>query len=182
MEVFVCGCCDAMVPGRLKGRGHRIRKRLNVESNVLYAKIGAEMAVAGMFLKGNFAHIATLDGTQDKHALIDRDFKSMEMGKNPTQEDVAALREKIEKYVKKNGITQIVLNRRITAGQMAGAAGTFLWEGILLAVSPVPLTFLHAATIRATDKKKGTLKTLRSGDPENAFLDKAYDFGFEGLK
>jgi hypothetical protein len=140
------------------------------------------MAVAGMFLKGNFAHIVTLEGTQDKHAFIDQDFKSMEMVKNPTQEDVAALREKIEKYVEKNKITQIILNRRITAGQMAGAAGTFLWEGILLATSPVPLTFLHQATIRATDKKKGNLKTLRSGEPENAFTDKAYDFAFEGLE
>jgi hypothetical protein len=136
-----------------------------------------------MFLKGNFAHIATLEGTQEKHTLIDQDFQSMEMGKNPTQEDVAALRGKIEKYIEKNRVTRIVLNRRITAGQMAGAPGTFLWEGILLAVSPVPLKFVHAATIRATNKNKGELKTLKSGDPEaNVMFDKAYDFGFEGLE
>jgi hypothetical protein len=134
-----------------------------------------------MFLKGNFAYVATLEGTQKQHALVDQDFKLMEMGKNPTQHDVAAIREKIEKYIENNRVTQIVLNRRITAGQMAGAPGTFLWEGILLAVSPVPLKFVHAATIRATDKKMGELKTLKSGDPEDVMFDKAYDFGFEGL-
>ncbi len=141
------------------------------------------MAVTGMFLKGNFAHIVTLAGTQAKHDLVDRDFKNMELGKNPTQEDVAAIRENISKYIEKNSITQIVLNRRVTAGQMAGAAGTFLWEGILLVVSPVPLKFIHAATIRATNKKKGALKTLKSQNPEeNVQFDKAYDFAFEGLE
>ena len=141
------------------------------------------MAVTGMFLKGNFAHVVTLTGTQTKHDLIDRDFKNMELGKNPTQEDVAAIRENITKYIEKNSITQIVLNRRVTAGQMAGAAGTFLWEGILLVVSPVPLKFVHAATIRATNKKKGGLKTLKSRNPEeNVPFDKAYDFAFEGLE
>jgi hypothetical protein len=140
------------------------------------------MAVTGMFLKGNFAHVATLAGTQTKHDLIDQDFKNMELGKNPTQEDVTALRENISKYIEKNSITQIVLNRRVTAGQMAGAAGTFLWEGILLAVSPIPLKFVHPATIRATNKKKGELKTLKSQNPEeNVLFDKAYDFAFEGL-
>ena len=141
------------------------------------------MAVTGMFLKGNFAHIITLDGSQRKHAMVDQDFNNIELEKNPTQKDVAALGKKIEQYIKRNNITQIVLNRRITAGQMAGAAGTFLWEGILLSLSPVPLKFVHAATIRATNKKKGELKTLKSENPEeNVPRDKAYDFAFEGLK
>ncbi len=141
------------------------------------------MAVTGMFLKGNFAHIVTLDGTESKHAMVDQGFKNMELGKNPTQKDVLALRKKVEKYIEKNNITQIVLNRRVTAGQMAGAAGTFLWEGILLSISPVPLKFVHAATIRATNKKKGALKTLKSPNPEeNVPRDKAYDFAFEAFK
>ncbi len=141
------------------------------------------MAVTGMFLKGNFAHIVTLDGTQSKHSMLDQNFNTMELVKNPTQKDVGALRKKIETYIEKNNITQIVLNRRITAGQMAGAPGTFLWEGILLSLSPVPLKFVHAATIRATNKKKGELKVLKSENPEeNVPRDKAYDFAFEGLK
>ena len=138
------------------------------------------MPVAGMLLKGNFAHIVTLDGTEGSHSFIDEDFKSMELNKNPTQKDVAALRDKILAYIDRNKITRIVLNRRVTAGQMAGAAGTFLWEGILLTMSPVPLKFVHAATIRATDKKKGELKTKKP--EENVLLGKAYDFAFEGLK
>ncbi len=137
------------------------------------------MAVAGMFLKGNFAHIVTLEGTQSSHTFVDKEFTNMEIGKNPSQEDVVALSETINKYIEKNKISQIVLNRRVTAGQMAGAAGTFLWEGILLTMSPVPLKFIHVATIRATDKKRGDLKTAKPED--NVPLGKAYDFAFEGL-
>ena len=137
------------------------------------------MSTMGIYLKGNFANIVTLEGTQSSHSFVDKDVCSIELGKNPTQKDVAALRETLAKHIEKNKVTQIVLNRRVTAGQMAGAAGTFLWEGILLAVSPVPLQFVHTATIRATDKKCGELKSQKPADNES--LAKAYDFAFEGL-
>jgi hypothetical protein len=139
------------------------------------------MTVAGIFLKGNNANIVTLEGTRSSHELVDKGFNKLEIGKNPTQKDVAALTSKLTAYIEKNGVTEITLNRRVTAGQMAGAAGTFLWEGILLTMSPVPLKFVHVATIRATDKKCGDLKT-RKPPEENALLAKAYDFAFEGLK
>ncbi len=139
------------------------------------------MASAGIFLKGNYAHIVTLEGTRSKHDFVNEDFCKLELGKNPTQKDVAVLMGLLAKHIEKNKIKQIVLNRRVTAGQMAGAAGTFIWEGILLATSPVPLKFVHVATIRATDKKCGELKTKRPPE-ENVALNKAYDFAFEGLK
>lgn len=138
------------------------------------------MAVVGMFLKGNFAHIVTLEGTRSEHEFVDEDVKSWELGKNPTREDVAGYGDALKAFVEKNGVTEIVLNRRVTAGQMAGAAGTFLWEGILLSLSPVPLRFVHVATVRSTDKKVGDLKKLRPED--DVPLGKAYDFAFEGLK
>jgi hypothetical protein len=138
------------------------------------------MASAGIFLKGNFAHIITLDGTKKEHNLIDKKFDKLELVKNPTQKDVEKIKNTLFKYIEKNSISRITLNRRITAGQMAGAAGTFLWEGILLASSPVPLVFVHAATLRATAKKSGELK---KSFPEDKILPaKAYDFAFEGLK
>ena len=133
-----------------------------------------------MFLKGNLAHIVTLDGTRKSHSFVDPDLRNMEMGKNPTKEDVAGHLATLKTHIEKNGITEIVLNRRVTAGQMAGAAGTFLWEGILLTACPVPLKFVHVATIRATDKKVGDLKSLKP--EEDVLLGKAYDFAFEGLK
>jgi len=139
------------------------------------------MAVAGIFLKGNFANIVTLDGTRENHHYVDEAFDRLEMGKNPTQKEAAKLKEVLLGYIEKNGITAMVLNRRVTAGQMAGAAGTFIWEGFLLAISPVPLTFVHVATIRATDKKCGELKTKRPPE-EKVALNKAYDFAFEALK
>lgn len=138
------------------------------------------MAVAGFFLKGNFAHIVTLDGTKKSHKFIAESFNKVEMGKNPTQKDVAALLKKLKKYIDDNGVTQITLNRRITAGQMAGAAGTFLWEGILLAGISLPLSFVHAATLRSTAKKFGEYKLPI--EEENVLKSKAYDFAFEGLK
>ncbi len=139
------------------------------------------MAVAGIFLKGNFAHIVTLDGTRSSHEFVDEDFNKVELGKNPTQKDVVALTQTLTKHIEKNNITEITLNRRVTAGQMAGASGTFLWEGILLTMSPIPLKFVHVATVRATEKKCGDLKTKKPPE-ENVPLGKAYDFAFEGLK
>lgn len=137
------------------------------------------MAVAGIFLKGNFAHIVTLEGTRSSHTFVDEDFNKVELEKNPTQKSVSALSDTINKYIEKNKITEIIINRRVTAGQMAGAAGSFLWEGILLTMSPVPLRFVHTATVRATEKKNGDLKTLKP--EEDIPLGKAYDFAFEGL-
>lgn len=139
------------------------------------------MTVAGFFLKGNAANIVTLDGTRQSHEWVDERFERMELGKNPTQKDVAVLRQSLGEYIERNGVTRITVNRRVTAGQMAGAAGTFLWEGILLATSPVPLKFVHVATLRATDKKDGALKTKKPPE-EKVLLAKAYDFAFEGLK
>lgn len=139
------------------------------------------MTVAGIFLKGNNAHIVTLNGNKSNHDFVSPDFCKLTLEKNPEQKDVIALKASLIDHIEKNGITEIVLNRRVTAGQMAGAAGTFIWEGILLVSSPVPLTFVHAATLRSTEKKFGELKTKKPSE-ENDPLGKAYDFAFEGLK
>jgi hypothetical protein len=72
----------------------------------------------------------------------------------------------------------VVLNRRATTGQGAGGAGTFRIEGVLLAVSPAAIEFIHPATIRATDKRENGKKLHK---PETVDLGKAYDFGYEGL-
>jgi hypothetical protein len=75
-------------------------------------------------------------------------------------------------------VDKVVANRRATNGQGAGGAGTFLIEGILLAISPAPIDFVHAATVRATDRREGNKKLQKPGTVD---LDKAYDFGYEGL-
>ncbi len=139
------------------------------------------MTVLGIFLKGNNAHIATLSGTRSNHEWLAPEVGKLSLEKNPEQKDVCAMTDTLSKHIQQHGITEIVLNRRVTAGQMAGAAGTFIWEGILLATSPVPLTFVHAATLRSTEKKFGELKTKKPAE-ENEPLGKAYDFAFEGLK
>lgn len=72
----------------------------------------------------------------------------------------------------------MVVNRRATSGQGAGGAGTFLIEGILLAISPVPIQFVHSATVKATDNRESDKKNNK---PQTLDLGKAYDYGFEGL-
>ncbi|MBN2718572.1 MAG: DUF3010 family protein [Deltaproteobacteria bacterium] len=138
------------------------------------------MAVTGIFLKGNAANIVTLEGTQKDHSFVNESFDRLEMVKNPTPKDVAGLLKTLGEHVKNYKVDKIILNRRITAGQMAGAAGTFIWEGVLLASSPAPIEFIHAATLRATEKKSGDLK--KKFDESDVLKAKAYDFAFEGLK
>ena len=139
------------------------------------------MTVLGIFLKGNNANIVTLSGTKSEHETVSPDFNKLTLEKNPTQEDVRTITASLKDHLQQHGVSEIILNRRVTAGQMAGAAGTFIWEGILLSSCPVPLNFVHAATLRATEKKFGELKTKKPSE-ENEPLCKAYDFAFEGLK
>ena len=138
------------------------------------------MAVTGIFLKGNGANIVTLTGTRQDHSFVNEELSRLELVKNPTPKDVTELLKTLSAHVKKNDVEKFVINRRITAGQMAGAAGTFIWEGILLAASPAPLKFVHAATLRATEKKSGELK--KKFEENEVLKSKAYDFAFEGLK
>jgi hypothetical protein len=138
------------------------------------------MAVTGIFLKGNVANIVTLDGTRKEHTFLDESFSKLELGKNPSQKDVAVLIKQLTAHIEKHKVKTLILNRRITAGQMAGAAGTFIWEGILLATCPIPLKFVHAATLRATEKKSGELK--KQFEESEVLKAKAYEFAFEGLK
>jgi hypothetical protein len=136
------------------------------------------MVVSGVFLKANEARIVTLTGSKNVHKLIAQKINKLSLPKNPTQDDVDIFSQAFKAYCADNSVDKVVVNRRATSGQGAGGAGTFLIEGILLAISPAPIEFVHSATVRATDKREIEKKNLR---PETVDLGKAYDFGFEGL-
>lgn len=136
------------------------------------------MIVAGVFLKANLARFVTLKGTRTKHSLIAEKFNKLELPKNPTQDDVEAFVHAFKAFCADHSVDKVILNRRVTTGQGAGGAGTFLLEGVMLATSPVPIELIHSATVAATDRKQGISKTYR---PTTVDLGKAYDFAFEGL-
>ena len=136
------------------------------------------MVVSGIFLKANEARIVTITGSKDSHKLIAPKINKLSLPKNPTQDNVDVFSQAFKAYCIDNSIDKVILNRRATNGQGAGGAGTFLIEGILLAISPAPIEFVHSATVRATDKREGEKKLHK---PETVDLGKAYDFGFEGL-
>ena len=136
------------------------------------------MVVAGIFLKGNEARIVTLTGCKDNHSLIAPKFNKLALPKNPSQGDVEVFTQAFKAYCADNSVDKVVVNRRAVNGQRAGGSGTFLIEGVLLAISPAPIEFTHSATVRATDKREGDKKTEKPGTID---LNKAYDFGYEGL-
>lgn len=136
------------------------------------------MVISGVYLKANEARIVTLTGSRDSHELAAPKFNKLSLPKNPTQDDVDIFSQAFKAYCADNSVDKVVVNRRATNGQGAGGAGTFLIEGILLAISPAPIEFVHSATVRATDKREGGKKTHK---PQTLDLGKAYDFGFEGL-
>lgn len=136
------------------------------------------MVISGILLKANEARIVTLTGSKDKHILIAPKINKFLLPKNPTQDDVSIFSQAFKAYCTDNSIDKLVINRRATSGQGAGGAGTFLIEGVLLAVSPAPIEFVHPATVRATDKRGLYKKTQK---PQTVDLGKAYDLGFEGL-
>lgn len=136
------------------------------------------MIVAGIFLKANLARISTLTGNRRSHSPVANKFNKLELTKNPSQDDVEAFVMAFKAFCTDHALDKIVVNRRATSGQGAGGAGTFLIEGILLASSPVPIAFVHNATIAATERKESELKASR---PTTADLGKAYDLAYEGL-
>jgi len=136
------------------------------------------MLVAGMFLKANEVRIVTLKGTRDAHELLAQKTNKFTLIKNPTQDEVAAFGEQVKAFCIEHSIDKLVLNRRASKGQGAGGAGTFLMEGVILALSPSNIELVHPATVRATDKRTSELKALK---PKTVDLGKAYDLAFELL-
>lgn len=136
------------------------------------------MVVSGIFLKANEARIVTLTGSRISHSIIAPKFNKISLPKNPSQDDVEVFSQAFKAYCADNSVDKVMINRRATSGQGAGGAGTFLIEGVLLAISPAPIDFVHSATIRATDRKEAQQKNKK---PETIDLGKAYDFGYEGL-
>jgi Protein of unknown function (DUF3010) len=136
------------------------------------------MVVAGVFLKANLARFVTLTGTRKSHLAVGSRFNKLELIKNPTPDDVEVFVQAVKAFCAEHSIDKMMVNRRATSGQGAGGAGTFLIEGVLLATSPVPLVFMHNATVAATERKESELKIHR---PTTADLGKAYDLAYEGL-
>jgi hypothetical protein len=136
------------------------------------------MVVAGVFLKANMARISTLTGNRKSHSVAAIKFNKLELIKNPSQDDVETFILAFQAFCSDHAVDKVVINRRATAGQGAGGAGTFLLEGILLTGSPVPIIFIHSATIAATERRESNLKIHR---PPTADLGKAYDLAYDGL-
>jgi hypothetical protein len=137
------------------------------------------MIVSGFLLKGNAVRVCTISGTRAKHALIAEKFNKLELTKNPTQEDVKVFTQAFRAYCSDNSIDLICINKRNETGDRSGGAAGFRIEGIIMALSPVPISMHHPATIAATERKDSALKTKR---PKTIDLGKAYDLAFECLE
>ncbi|WP_243312809.1 DUF3010 family protein [Fundidesulfovibrio agrisoli] len=136
------------------------------------------MIVAGIFLTGHTARICTLSGNRQNHSLIAEKFHKIDLNKNPTQEDVEVFSMAFRAFCTDHSVDYVCINRRATSGQGLGGAGTFLLEGILLAKCPVPMIFVHSATVTATNRRHQAQKTKK---PTTVDLGKAYDLAFEKL-
>ncbi|WP_298772543.1 DUF3010 family protein [uncultured Shewanella sp.] len=136
------------------------------------------MVVAGLLLKANDIRMVTLSGTREQHELSTIKENKLSLPKHPSQKDVAKFVADIKAYCQECNVQKVMMNRRATTGQGAGGAGTFLIEGVLLAVMQCEVAFIHPATLRATDKREKDRKALQ---PKTQDLAKAYDLAYEGL-
>lgn len=136
------------------------------------------MVVAGLLLKANDIRMVTLSGTREQHELSASKVNKLSLPKHPTQEDVSQFVADFTAYCQDCNVQKVNINRRATTGQGAGGAGTFLIEGILLAVVQCEVAFIHPATLRATDKRE---KEHKGCQPKTQDLAKAYDLAYEGL-
>jgi len=137
-----------------------------------------KIVVSGVFLKGNEARVITLSGKRSDSSVIASKFHKLQLAKNPSQDDVEVFKQVFLSYCLDNNIESVIINRRAVSGLGAGGAMTFIIEGILLAISKIPIEFVHPATIKATDKREIKNKSNR---PNTVALGKAYDLAYEGL-
>lgn len=136
------------------------------------------MVVIGVLLKGQKARIVTLSGTRESHVVKSPKFDKLELPPHPTQDDVEMFVQAFHAHCVKEGVDKIIINKRSVSGVGAGGSGTFLIEGVLLAVCKPAIESSHSKTIEATDKKFAHLKAER---PSTKDLGVAYDLAFEGL-
>ncbi|MCG9697575.1 DUF3010 family protein [Shewanella sp. Isolate11] len=136
------------------------------------------MAITGVFLKGYEARLISLCGSRAEHQLVATKVNKIAIPKSPSVEDIQQFNLAFAEYCQQQGTEQLVINRRATTGKGAGGAGSFILEGVLLASSQWPISFVHPATLRATDNKYAELKNYR---PATQDLGKAYDLAFELL-
>lgn len=136
------------------------------------------MVITGVFLKGNEARLVSVEGTRADHRVLVSKINKLAIPKAPTAEDISLFCAAFGAYCQQHNVAQLVLNRRATTGQGAGGAGTFILEGVLLTIANVPLSLVHPATLKATDKRTAELKADK---PKTVDLGKAYDLAFEGL-
>jgi hypothetical protein len=136
------------------------------------------MIVTGILLKANEARIVTLSGSKNEHIRISLKPDKLTLPENPTQSDVEVFCQTFKSYCEDNAVNKVIINRRATSGKYPGGAGTFIIEGIILTISPVPVEFVSPNTVKATDKRESELKIRK---PTTVDLGLAYDLAFEGL-
>lgn len=82
--------------------------------------------------------------TRNNHSTIAPKFKKLSLPKNSSQDDVEIFSQAFKVYFADNSVDQVVINRRAINGKGAGGAGTFLIEGMLLAIYS-GILYLHLA-------------------------------------
>ena len=137
------------------------------------------MISAGLLIKGNACRIVTLSGSKQNYSRIAEKFHKLELAAKPSQEDVEVFVQTIKAFCSDNNIDLININFRNTKGEHAGGAASFRIEGIILASAPISVQQIHQATIGATNRKQGDLKTLK---PKAKDIGRAFDLAFEGLE
>lgn len=136
------------------------------------------MIVCGALLKANTVRLVVLDGDRASHSRLAEKVNKLELPKNPCQQDVATFLKEIKGHLQSLSVEKLVMNRRGTTGKMAGGAGTFIMEGLLLSLDICEVDLIHSATLAATGRREAELKTCQ---PKTADLAKAYDLAFESL-
>lgn len=138
------------------------------------------MIVGGIILKANGLRIVTLSGTRSSHDRLLQNFNKLDLPAKPTKEDVAILVQALKAYCSDNNVDLLCVNQRASGnGRHAGGSSSFRNEGIILAVSPVPVKLVAPVTVAAVLRKFPIDPAIR---PNTVDLGKAYDFAFSALQ
>lgn len=107
--------------------------------------------VCGVEIQGNTANIVLLNGNKREYAVIQSEFKKIQLEDEKNQSQIKSFQQVIENFLKQNEVKRMFI-KRPSSGQYSASPVAFKIETILQLTS-LPVVLLHATKIASTMKK-----------------------------
>jgi hypothetical protein len=136
------------------------------------------LRVSGFVITASEVRIVTLEGIRAAHTRIADKLHKLPIADGSSAESIKAVVAALNAHIRDVEVQRIGLISYSERGTFSASGAVYRIEGALMFVAEAEVRFVHKATLKATDRRHGELKTQR---PETKALGEAYDLAFECL-